>query len=204
MRPSPLLRLLLISTLGLASLPSAQESRAASAPSGLLAALRAKDFPTRRDAVWGCRGNSDPQVLTALRETAQGDRHPNIRAFALEVLIAARPADLFDLLQQVLERDKDMFPRQVALLGIGQTRDPRACDLLLPRLEGPEAAFAARGLGALGDARAFAPLTRLLETRSEQMPVRDHVPAALLALDRERGVDHLLALFAGSDELVGA
>jgi len=174
----------------------------------ILAGLRAAAFPARRNAVRACRGRNEPELLDALRESAASDPHPTIRAFALDELAAARVPDLFEVARDALGRETVPFSTEAALRALGASGDPRAFALLVPHLDGPHAGPAALGLGALGDVRAFDLVARLLDRDPEgDWRKQDALAAAaraLVQLDRDAGVDLLLARFASGPELAGA
>src|SRR5690606_31494314 len=100
------------------------------------------------------------------------------------------------------------FPTEAALRALGASGDPRAFAFLVPHLDGPHAGPAALGLGALGDVRAFDLVARLLDRDPDgDWRKQDALAAAaraLVQLDRDAGVDLLLARFASGPELAGA
>jgi HEAT repeat protein len=88
--------------------------------------------------------------------------HPKVRRAVAEGLGAFRDAEVADALA-VLGGDASYFVAAAAAESLGKTRDPRAFAILAARIAEPSwnetiAAGAARGLAALADERALAPL----------------------------------------------
>src|SRR5512138_2105560 len=99
-------------------------------------------------------------------------------------------APLEDLIQQL--HGADWTARCNAARLLGQSRDPRAFDALLPDLQDSDWRVrrnAAQALGALRDKRAVGPLLALLKDRT--MTVRQR---AIVALGRIKDVQALPAL----------
>src|SRR5512138_665151 len=99
-------------------------------------------------------------------------------------------APLEDLIQQL--HGADWTARCNAARLLGQSRDPRAFDALLPDLQDSDWRVrrnAAQALGALRDKRAVGPLLALLNDRT--MTVRQR---AIVALGRIKDVQALAAL----------
>lgn len=114
-------------------------------------------------------------------------------------LTQAHDGEGFAALKEQFEQAKLVRKRSLAI-ELGATRDPRAYDLLLPLLAKKDMrAFAAQGLGALGDRRAFEPIASLYDEERNDPLVQDLVPKALLDLDPTRALPVVLARFANDD-----
>ncbi|MHB8876581.1 MAG: HEAT repeat domain-containing protein [Myxococcaceae bacterium] len=111
------------------------------------------------------------------------------QAAAAEALVALADPSLVEPLAQLAASDEPEL-RSWAIRALGQSRSPRAVEVLLPLLEEPEAASAAaRALVALGETFR-APVREALEARIVKGPV----PAAILALARVGGAAALPVL----------
>jgi HEAT repeat protein len=179
--PLVLAALLSISAIGAArpGLLFAEGDPPASADA-LLRQLSSPDYGTRREAVLAVEGRTEETLLARVLELAGHDPHPNIRAAAVLARLAGT--------------DEWPGPRQSAYVSLGRLRDARAYDLLLAGLSDDNvAAYAARGLGLLGDARALPGIQELIETKPSAPCVAQMGPEAVLLLSPTDGETWLLA-----------
>ncbi|MBV8644819.1 MAG: HEAT repeat domain-containing protein, partial [Candidatus Eremiobacteraeota bacterium] len=114
-----------------------------------------------------------------------GHAHPKVRRAVADALGGWRDAEAASALL-ALRDDPSYFVVASSLHALGKTRDARAFDALAAGLATPSwnatiAAGAARGLGALADARALAPLEDALRTEQPE-PLRRAAVGALAQL----------------------
>ncbi|MBV8579635.1 MAG: M1 family metallopeptidase [Candidatus Eremiobacteraeota bacterium] len=114
-----------------------------------------------------------------------GHAHPKVRRAVADALGGWRDAEAASALL-ALRDDPSYFVVAASLHALGKTRDARAFDALAAGLATPSwnatiAAGAARGLGALADARALAPLEDALRTEQPE-PLRRAAVGALAQL----------------------
>ena len=157
----------------------------------LLKSMRASDYQTRRRAVLAVKGRSESPLLERVLELAEKDPHQNIRAYAAEVLADSQDERVFHLLARMVAKD-DYGPRTKALIALGQQGDPRAYGILLDHLKTRNAAYAVKGLGLLGDTRAFEPVRKAYLAGLKDAYMSEFGPTALLALDAQAAETLLL------------
>jgi HEAT repeat protein len=164
----------------------------------ILADLSSSDYQTRRKAVLACEGRKEPEVLERLLVLAREDDHPNIRAAAVHVLPGFTDPRIFPLLVETARSSSNFVgPKQAALVALGKTKDERALPILLGFLsaDSQSAAYAAKGLGHLGDERAFEPLLKLFLARPTDGWVGPAAPRALARIDPARTARAMLSCF---------
>jgi aminopeptidase N len=125
------------------------------------------------DPFWGVAvevaaalGESRAPAARAALLANLGHAHPKVRRAVAEALGNWRDAEVVQALLG-LRADRSYFVVAAALHALGKTRDPRAFDALVAALDTPSwnatiASGAARGLGALADARALPVLEKAL------------------------------------------
>ncbi|MBI3820550.1 MAG: HEAT repeat domain-containing protein [Planctomycetes bacterium] len=181
---------------------AAQDSRPQFARSAadIIQSLESKDFATRRDAVWSCRETKDPRLIAALRETLKKDAHPDIRKFAAEVLGELGDAESAPLFYNIIKSDPFPGPRGAAYVALGRLRDAGAFDILMKGLASREDAYAARGLGYLGDARAFDPIFAIVKDKTPDPYDLKRIIQALFDLDATRATVRIVKLYESIDD----
>lgn len=119
----------------------------------------AADEPRLREALRSPAADVRQAAVSAWRQTAVGplpieavdlrsDGSPAVRAAALEVIVARRPKEAFDLLGAALA-DQDVAVREAAVLGLGRLGDKAAGGPLKPLLQDPSERLRAAALTAL-------------------------------------------------------
>lgn len=165
---------------------------------------RVAGLTSRSSATRGGRERVTPdfvraQILPPLL-LALGDPSPDVQAAAALALARATPQADVALMRRALQRHADAPDRRlqrVATLALGLLGDPDAFEDLAARAASPKLdrvgrAYAAAGLGLLGDGRAVAPLQALLHDEA-LADDRGAEQAATLALGLVRGDDDLRA-----------
>jgi hypothetical protein len=146
-------------------------------------------------------------AVAPLVERLPVEPHAEVRkciAFSLGE-IGAKSA--FEPLLKAYETDEVLEVRCAALKAMGQTRDPRALDILLARFNNTTTApevhvtfrihdpvvelrsFAVQGLGAFGGEKVLAPILEALKDRDAG--IRHSAALALLSLGDKRGIEPL-------------
>ena len=152
--PAPVARVRAAKALGKSPASAAREALAAALPSEPFWGVAAEIASVLGDA----RAPYAREALLAVRAHA----HPKVRRAIATALGTFRDADVADALLAMLA-DESYFVAGAAAESLGKTRDPRALDRLteavgLPSWNETIAAGAVRGLAALADDRALAPL----------------------------------------------
>ncbi len=165
----------------------------------LLDALESPKYQTRRKAVLATKGRKEKALLERLLLMATRDPHVNIRGYVAEVLPSFKDPRIVPLLVGMAQSG-EFGERHSALVALGRTRDPRAYDVLAKALTGARITrgYAAKGLGLLGDQRAFSQIVNQYEQHLDDPYLSDLGPGALVALDKQRGLDYCRERFAAS------
>ena len=155
----------------------------------LLEDLGHPNYQPRRKAVLATHGRKEAKLLERLLILAKEDPHPNIRGYAAEALATFDDPRVVPLLIDMI-KTRGPGERQMAMVALGSTKDPRGYEILLDGLSQPrgERGYAAKALGLLGDKRAFELIRKRYEEFLEDPYLNQMAPEALVILDRERGL----------------
>lgn len=188
----------IVPVLALAAVSAGLAQRPAPVPD-LLARLASPRFATRRDAVRACARRQEPRLLAALVRVARADRHPNIRAWAVEALGEHRDRSYLEFFRQRFALEDNPFPKGRSLVALAKLRRPEHRSLFEQVLaqQYALAVAAAQALAELGDPRSF----DVVRDVCEKHPHRDRstlqqvLAGTLLRLDPKRATDYLLAVW---------
>ena len=152
--PAPVARIRAAKALG--------KSPATAARTALAEALAGEPFWGVAAEIAAVLGAAHAPYARAALLDARTHAHPKVRRAVAEALGAYRDAGVADALIALCD-DESYFVAGAAAESLGKTRDPRAFERLVALLDRPSwsetiAAGAARGLAALADERALAPL----------------------------------------------
>jgi len=185
----------LVLSMALASLAGAGDPEVRSL-ADLLASLESSNYQVRRKAVLAVKGRAEPALLDRVLAMAMQDPHPNIRGYCAEVLAGFQDPRVFDVLAAIASETK-VGPREQALVALGRLGDARAYPILMKGLHAGRGVrgYAARGLGLLGDVRAFDSVASVYAKNLDDPYLNDMAPGALVLLDKQRGLTLLRASF---------
>jgi len=155
----------------------------------LLAALANPNYQVRRKAVLAVEGRTESGLLEQVLQMARTDPHPNIRAYTADVLSTFEDPRIFDVLA-AMAKESLPGPQEHAFMGLGRHGDPRAYAILIRGLEAGRGrrGYAAKGLGLLGDARAFETIAAAYRKYPDDPYLNYMAPTALVQLDKTRGL----------------
>ncbi len=165
----------------------------------LLADLDNPNYQIRRKAVLAVAGRAEPELFEKVLAMAAEDSHPNIRSYCADVLGTFRDDRIHPLLV-AMTKEKWSGPRSSAYVALGRQGKPESYEFLVAGLEDKSSrSGAARGLGLLGDLRAWDPILTVWQANPRDGYLVDMAPRALLALDRERAIALFLSMFKAQE-----
>jgi len=190
-------RLILLLFAVCAADPAAVAKEEGPRPAGdLLRDFKSANYQVRRRAVLAVEGRAEPELFEAVLRMAKEDDHPNIRSYCADVLGTYADERIFPLLV-TMTAERWPGPRSSAFVAMGRLRDPRAYPILVRGLSDKSCrGYAAKGLGLLGDERAFEPILEVWRENPRDGFLVDLGPEALARLDEQRAIGIFLGLFS--------